>query len=512
MNIIYRVVVIILSGGSLFLLVACGGNAALLAPDDLATTNAVSDSAGNSQNLTDSLTPVVTGIEATVGPTREDADVATNEAEVEATPTKEVLLPIEVQGPSRGYQTTPQELLEIKRKAAEGIDPYQTAVFWVLEEAVKEWDFVLLKEETCPDAHSPAWNDNGAGTPILYAKALAYHLTGQDRYAEEVKNILERIMSEVETIDLDENQCRLNFAWGTPELVAAADLIEDYWIDQQCTGPVSTLYSDTTVDSGNCKALFQNWLVKNPYYIVSKSTQASSSNWGAAATNTTAYIADYLWDRPDVTLIHRNAEEINNGEDLLFTPAEAYNNANEVAIERMNGYRVEQLSSSSCDRFFANPKQSSEWEPVKSQISEKGIIPEDARRKEYCNIPQYDNANKHTYPQLHLGNNIQQCELMLRRGDRSCYDNVDNSDIPDYTFAINAIIVDAEINWQHDSALEVAYRYYYNNHTMPGIEFWYEQLNRRRARCLHHFCFALLTHGFAPDENPRDPPLVSPLK
>jgi hypothetical protein len=197
----------------------------------------------------------------------------------------------------------------------------------------------------------------------------------------------------------------------------------------------------------------------------------------------------------------------------------------------MNGYRVEYASVWSCDRFALNPKQSSEWEPVKSQISEKGIIPEDARRKEYCNIPQYDNAFKHSYPQLHLGNNIQQCELMLRRGDRSCYDNVDNSDIPDYTYsdafgfsrtthlypgrgsierAINAIIVDAGISWQQDPALEVAYHYYFNHHTMPGVEQWFEQLNRRRARCLNHLCFGMLTHGFATDESPQDPPVVAP--
>jgi len=434
-------------------------------------------------------------------------------------------------GQSRGYQTTPEELDEIRRKADEGREPYRTAVNWTFEEAGKGWNFTLQKEETCPDAHSPAWNDNGSGTPTLYAKALAYQLTGESHYAEEVKNILQRIMSEVETIALDDNQCQLNFAWGTPELVAAADLIEDYWIDQECTGPVSTLYNDTTLDSGNCKVLFQNWLVKNPYYVVSPKTQASASNWGAAATTTTAYIADYLWDRPDVTFIHRNVNQVNNGEDQFFTAAEAYNNANKVAIERMNGYRVEYLSSRSCDRFFFNTRQSSEWEPVKSQISEKGIIPEDARRTEYCNIPRYDDVNKHIYPQLHLGNNIQQCELMLRRGDRSCYDNIDNTDIPEYTFvnplgftttthlypgrgsierAINAIILDAGINWQHDPALEVAYRYYYNNHTMPGVEFWFEQLNRRRARCLHHFCFGLLTHGFATDESPQDPPVVSP--
>lgn len=441
--------------------------------------------------------------------------------------------PVVLDGPpeSRGYQTTPVELAEIKRKADDGIEPYATAVEWTIAQADEAWDFELQARETCPDSQHPAWNDNGAGTPILYAKALAYHLTGEERYAAEVRDILQRIMTEVETIDLDDGQCPLNFAWGTPELVAAADLIETFWHGMACTGPLSTLYADTTIGTGTCKALFQNWLVKNPYYIVSHTAVASTSNWGAAATNMTAYVADYLWDRGDVLLIHRLPRQVNSGEELALTPAEAYELANQLALDRMNGYRVSYGSIKSCDRFLLNWEQNSAWLPVKSQITENGIIPDDARRTEYCNISHYDSAQKHNYPQLHLGNNIQQCELMLRRGDRRCYDNVDNTDLPDYTFidpygleqtthlrpgrgsierAINAIIVDAGISWQHDPALEVAYRYYYNHHTMPGYEQWADDLNRRRARCLNHLCFGMLTHGFASDEVPQDPPVVPP--
>ena len=543
-----RVVTFILLGSAMCFLFACNsgiqldsGPAVADIPPTMASQN---DSAELSRNTAIPPTPVAATSEPEITEADEVAAAPAGEAVADAgdgtqtttvdevvVTTTEDLLPTAEPGQSRGYQTTPGELKEIKRKADAGIEPYKTAVNLVFEEARKGWGFELQAQETCPDAHNPAWNDNEAGTSILYAKALVYQLSGEEAYAEEVKNILQRIMTEVETIDVNDEQCPLNFAWGAPELVASADLIEGYWHDQECTGPVSTLYSDTTLGSGNCKALFQNWLVKNPYYIVSETAQATTSNWGAAATNSTAHIADYLWDRPDVVLKHRNPGQINDGEEYSLTAAEAYTLANETAIERMNGYRVEYASVWSCDRFALNPKQSSEWEPVKSQISEKGIIPEDARRKEYCNIPQYDNAFKHSYPQLHLGNNIQQCELMLRRGDRSCYDNVDNSDIPDYTYsdafgfsrtthlypgrgsierAINAIIVDAGISWQQDPALEVAYRYYFNNHTMPGVEQWFEQLNRRRARCLNHLCFGMLTHGFAADESPQDPPVVAP--
>jgi hypothetical protein len=433
---------------------------------------------------------------------------------------------------SRGYLTTPQELSVIKEKADRGIEPYSSAVANVLAWAEKNWDYPLDANIRCKDKDQdqPAWNDNQGGTPILYAKALAYHLTGSSKYAQDVKSILQRIMTEVKTISITDQQCRINFSWGTPELVASADLIEDFWKTQTCSGPLSTLYDDTTIGSGNCKMLFQNWLVKNPYYVISYSAEDSRSNWGASGTTTTAYIADYLTDRPDVKLIQRNPRQINNGKDSSLSAAEAYAHANKMAINSMNGYAIEYGSSNSCD-FLEGSQQNGEMKPVKSQITEKGIIAEDARREEYCNISQY-NGKYQNYPQLHLGDTIQQCELMLRRGDSSCYDNVDNSDIPTYSFvdpngttqtthlypgrgsierAIKAIIVDSNTEWKRTSALEVAYHYYYDHHTLPGFERWFDDLNGHRpGDCSQDICFGTLTHGFAVGEHPNPPPTVPP--
>ncbi|MBI5031555.1 MAG: hypothetical protein HZB51_13590 [Chloroflexi bacterium] len=428
---------------------------------------------------------------------------------------------------SRGYLTTPGELSIIKAKADQGIEPYKSSVERVLVRANKSWNYSLQPVPSCPSADEPAWNDNDEGTPIIYAKALAFHLTNNAQYADEVRQILQRIMTEVGSITTGDQQCRLNFSWGTPELVASADLIEDYWSGQTCTGPISTLYTETTIGLGKCKSLFQNWLVKNPYYIVSYSAANATSNWGASATNTTAYIADYLWDRPEVRLIHRNPPQINGGKDLTLTPAEAYRYANKLAIDRMNGYRVDYHSSTSCD-VLGGSQQSKDWAPIKSQINENGIIPEDARREEFCNIPRY-NGQYENYPQLHIGNNVQQCELMLRRGDRSCFDNLDNTDVPNFAYvdrygasrvthlypgrgsierAIKAIIVDSQTQWKHDSGLAVAYRYYFNSHTLPGFESWIGQLNSA-ASCEQDICFGMLTHGFASGEQPGLPPMVA---
>jgi 3-phytase len=427
---------------------------------------------------------------------------------------------------SRGYLTTPQELGIIKQKATADIEPYKSAVANVLAWADRPWDFLLQANESCQDADNPAWLDDSGGIPILYAKALAYHLTGEQRYAEEVQNILQRIMTEVRTITVNDPQCQLNFGWGTPELVASADLIDTYWQDHTCSGPISTLYTDTTVDTGDCKTLFQNWLAKNPYYVVSYAAATRQNNWGVAATTATAYIADYLWDRSTVKLIQRNPRQVNAGVEQAFSPSAAYDHAVQIMFARMNGYGVE-YSDNTCDSLKGG-QQDPRWAPVKSQITESGIVPEDARREEACNIPHY-NGKYQNYPQLYISLNIQQCELMLRRGDNSCYENIDNTDIPDYSYAdpdgviqtthlypgrgsleraIKAIIVDAATEWKHESALEVAYRYYYGQHKQDGLEQWPQYFKRRPSEYDQDICFGTLTHGFAPNETPVLPPTV----
>lgn len=418
----------------------------------------------------------------------------------------------------RGYLTTPAELVEIAAKAAQGLEPYRSAVDAVLAEAGQPWDYRLDGQANCPNAEQPAWLDNDEGTPRLYARALAYHLTGKTRYAEEAAAILEQIMVNVLSVKPKVEQCRLNFGWGAPELVASADLLEGFWAGRTCNGPANATYGDTSLSQGPCKARFQNWLARVVYPLVSYSAERSTNNWGAAGTNTTAYIADYLWDRPELELVARPEQG-----ELKLNPAQAYLRANQQALDRMNGYRVDTVSSSACDNLNGREQEKSHA-PVKSQINELGIIPDDARRVQACNIAAY-NGSYQNYPQLHLGHNIQQCELMLRRGDASCYDNVNLKAEPGYTFtdgqgrkhttdlqagrgslerAIKAIIIDSHTPWRKDSSLEVAYRYYFNHHTLPGIEQWAAQLDRP-AGCSQDICFGTLTHGFAQGESPADP-------
>lgn len=428
--------------------------------------------------------------------------------------------------PYRGYLTTPAELRLIADKAEAGLEPYARSVNEVIEWADREWEYDIEEEVTCRGADNPRWIDD-RGTGIIYANALAYHLTGEEKYAEQVADVIHDIIRTVIVIPEDRQQCRLNFAWGTPEYVAAAELIGEYWQGMECEGPATTIYGDDTLEEGDCRQLFQNWLVKNPYYIVSYAASAQS-NWGAAATNTTMHIADYLWDRPDFVLIHRHPPEKINGGNLELTPAQAYQYSKQLMLNRLNGLGVEFDSSSSCD-YLSGRQQDDEFPPVKSQITENGIIPEDARREEHCNIPYY-NGEYQNYPQIHVNNTVQQCELMLRRGDPSCYDNISLDEIPEYTFvgpdgmqklthlypgrgsierAINAVIVDSGTEWRHDAALFVAYRYYLFNSRFGLVPAWYEELDRSGG-CSQGVCFGQLTHGFARDESPSLPPVIEP--
>lgn len=415
---------------------------------------------------------------------------------------------------ARGYLTTPLELSIIRQKADEGVEPYATARADVLAIAGGPWQWGFSAYETCPDADRPYWNDNARGTQWIYANALAYHLTGIVAYAQNVRSRLETAMSVV--LDFDP-LCDTNLGWGTPELVASADLIEDYWAGLTCDGPLTSTPGNPTIGPGPCKQLFQNWLAKALYPVMSEMATASQNNRGAAGTNALAHIADYLWDRNgDVILVHHNPSRENNGIDYLLTPNDAFMLANQFMFDRMNGYRID-LGNSSCD-YLGGVFHTPEYPPVKSQITPEGIITEDARRDEFCNVPFY-NGSYQNYPQGHIGHNVQQCELLLRRGDRSCYDNLDTSDLPNYPVlgpdevlrtthlypgrgslerAIKAILIDTPTEWRHDPGLEVALNYYLNYGREAGAALWRHEIDDRSA-CYTDLCLTTVTHGLPSD-------------
>ena len=149
---------------------------------------------------------------------------------------------------SRGYLTTPQELKQIRVKAGKGVEPYRSAVQEVLHDADQPWIWPAPSGRlTCPSADEPAYLKKGS--KLIYAKALAYQLTGQEHYAEEVQTRIGALLAIVSFGDPGnsrepDRRCQLVLSWSIPGFIRAADLLED----------------NPQWRSSGIKARFQTWL------------------------------------------------------------------------------------------------------------------------------------------------------------------------------------------------------------------------------------------------------------
>lgn len=413
----------------------------------------------------------------------------------------------QVTGGSRGYLTTPQELKFVAARAAKGIEPYRSAVRDAMKDAARPWMWTAPgSRSTCPSADEPAYLREGG--PIAYAKAVAYHLSGEVRFAREAQQAIAGLSGfpsfgpPGKTRDPD-RRCQLVLSWSVPHFIRAADLLEDFpeW------------------HASGAKARFQEWLAAVVYPTISFTAEVSVSNWGAAATNTEAYIADYLWDRPELRLVSHNTAFADE-RTTTRTPGEAYEHAMQLALGRMSGVRAEGPggSSSACD-----------FDPAtKSMIRPDGGIPDELRRGSTgCKgavIREDDHSNM--YSQTHLQNVIAQAELALRRGDRRLYDYeaadaaaIEYQDPRGRTLRATLpagrgslrralLFVLGEPSRQRPRALgsaaEVAYRYYRDPVLLSAIRAGRPH-SGDRAMALE-----TLTHAFSAGENPGPPPTVPP--
>lgn len=408
---------------------------------------------------------------------------------------------------ARGYLTTPAELRTIRDKAAKGTEPYRSAVRQVLADAIQPLPSSPTGQVTCPGADDPEFLHRGA--VLVYAKAIAYHLTGDAAYARGAREGIETLMKisgfgRMGNTSGDDRQCQLNVSWKIPGFVRAADLLED----------------EPGWRAAGTKRRFQEWLANVVYPLVSYTAEVSVSNWGAAATNTEAHIADFLWDRPDLALVTHNPPG-SATPTISRKTGDAYRHAIELALARMNGERAEAESGSS---------KSCDAEPFgKSMIRPDGGIPDELRRGttgcEGRRIAENDRSNM--YSQTHLQNLIAQAELMLRRGDRRLYDNIQTTtSMAKFTDARGrqqmkplpagrgslkqAILFVLQTSNQPPRALrsagEVAYRYYRHPAMLRAVEATRPNSGDRAMS------YETLTHGFAANENPANPPVTEPPK
>lgn len=340
----------------------------------------------------------------------------------------------------------------------DGIDP--EARFRVVEDwASRDWSYRPSSILSCSSADDPGWLDDRGGAAIVYAKAIAYHVTGDEQYAEEVEAALDavsKVTSLPEGSDFPGRQCWLNASWGVPEYIYAADLIAE---------PLDRDIYDR----------FSVWLA-SIYRMVSLGDLALN-NWGAAHINTCGLIADYLTGR-DIVLEHREPPWRDGGVSKFLSPEEATALVQARCLDAMSGHSVSFWSSSACDDL-SDRSQDPSRPPVKSMITPEGILPDDARREQYCNIEEYDGSYQ-SYPQLTCDHLIAYAELRRIRGDLSVYEQIELSPM-EITYDVfsegrsvsyelpagrgslkRAIlaILEAGTEWRKDPALSFALRHY----------------------------------------------------
>ncbi|NTV30866.1 hypothetical protein HGA91_02710 [candidate division WWE3 bacterium] len=386
-----------------------------------------------------------------------------------------------VEGNSRGYWTTPQELRDIKRKADLGIEPYKTNLKEVMKFADGAWPGLnSIKGVYTIEQYNtfPAHFYRGGYT--VYAKAIAFHVTGDTDYASFARD---KILDLTDITDFVGGDIPIMLGWNMPGWIQAADLLEDWsgW-------------------SLNDKRQFQRWLVDRVYTEVDLNANISDNNWGPATSYLNAMIADYVSD----TNYELVDDYIYNNQQthIVRTPANAYNHYSEVQLAR-NRYRE------------------APWEPKSNSCQVNGImanggIPSELRRgdgaisTEWCQDEYIREGHDSAliYQQTYIGGgDIGHAEMMLRRGDSRLYDQIEPRGSGSILRAIRFVIANPikSYNWDltKKTVLVVAYRYYRDSAMKSQIDSGVDTNG-------NYIYFTSLTHGFASSENPGRPPVVPP--
>lgn len=203
-----------------------------------------------------------------------------------------------------GFLTSAQELAALRRDvASEAAPPLQRYhVRKLIDRADDPWlfgnvgtRFGTIRTRTSGgryDKHCAPLNDTskkGILTrigPVLYAKALAYHLSGDASHAKEVRN---RLMDLTESSGFDRvdgkvdytgaNQCAYEIGQLIPLLIESAILLETYsgWHEYH-------------------KRRVQRWLADVPYAVIAAIADTRKNNWGTAAAFAGWAVGHYLGD------------------------------------------------------------------------------------------------------------------------------------------------------------------------------------------------------------------------
>jgi hypothetical protein len=345
-----------------------------------------------------------------------------------------------VTGKSRGYWTTPQEIKAAQAEALKGKEPFLTGYKAIMQEAKKgfpgkdkiggTYQVGSYYEKDVPgvgtfDSHFFKGGRN------IYAKALAFHMTGDKAYAQEVRK---RLLDVTDT-KVQGHDAPILLGWQVPAWIQSADLLEG-----------------SGVWSAADKKQFQTWLADKVYPVTAPTARHADNNWGAATGKLNAMIGDYL-DGSGLTL--------KEGRRTL-TPAQAYREYTDIQLERM--------------RYKAQPMEPKSNASKINGIQTHGGIPAELRRArgdidlswaDDKYLP--DDHNKaYAYQITHVaGGLIGHAELALRRGDSRLFDNMQKDGSGSLLKAIKFVIdnpvrPDKSYDWKPEkkAALWAANRYY----------------------------------------------------
>lgn len=387
---------------------------------------------------------------------------------------------------SRGYLTTPEELRDIARKAKEGIEPYRKNVADLLEFVGEpdHWPHGELSGEVTVRGGSSSkpeqLSDDAA--KLVYGKAIAYHLTDDERFAASAR---EHILDFTDTTFPlsgtwnDGNQIILNLARGGTPYIYAADLLEPWegWSESD-------------------KRDYQRWLGEHVYPLVSWTSRVRKNNWGTAGSLAAAAIADYLHDA-DWTLREQQPVQ------TQMSPAEAYRVHNALQVGRQSGDVAWKMDAKTPEAHGLDL-----W-----GILPSGGIPEEIRRGDNAvDAPAFSDSDKGTsYTQSYIEHLTAHAEMLRRRGDSSLYDMVfddgSGSLLQAYRYVLDNPHGSHPFSDVHISALYIAHRYYQH----PGLRRSLEAQGPGDIEGHRLALFGRLTHDFDPEtECPAPPPVVPP--
>lgn len=338
-----------------------------------------------------------------------------------------------------GVLVSPAELAEIKEKSQMDNAPFRqnyllflSYIDSVMEESL-HW--AGLSEEVVVRGRSSSdpIQLSSTGGKLVYGAALAWHLTGKDKYAQKSRDL---ILALTDTYgyrnDAEDSfhwgaQGILNLARGGTPYMYAADLLESWsgW-------------------SRKDKLDYQIWLRDIMYPKVAWASRWRKNNWGVAGSFSSALIAWYLRDHPDWEL-----KEISPKVRKL-SPNEAFASHNQYQIGRL-------LTS---DEWKMDGKVD-QW-----GILPNGAIPEEIRRGDDPidgdHLPS-DGSGTH-YTMTFIEHLTAHAEFLRRLGDTSLYDHIakdgSGSLLNAYLFVVDNPIKSHCFTSNRINALYFAYDYY----------------------------------------------------